>query len=423
MAKSRPPEFEVPPTAGLPPRWRELSPFVGAAPQRGDLARCAADFLGTESVQVECSGTASLVVALTALHRLSGRRAVVVPAWTCPLVALAVAHCGLQLRLCDLAPGSIDFDARALARACDSETLAVVPTHLGGRVADVDAAHIAARKVGAFVIEDAAQAFGARRNGRSVGFDGDAGFFSLAVGKGLTTYEGGVLVARDAALRSEFARASRDIVPHRIGWEWKRSLQLLGYHLFYRPSLLRFAYGAPLRRALRHGDAVAAVGDDFPLAIPLHTLGRWRQAVGARAFARLPAFLAACTAQAQVRKARLARIAGVDVIDDGGNAQGTWPFLLLRLPNEATRDAALRMLWGNGAGVSRLFIHALPDYAYLADLVGRHDVPNARALAATTLTISNSPWLDDARFEAICATLEVVAGQADSAASSKTHRE
>jgi dTDP-4-amino-4,6-dideoxygalactose transaminase len=58
--------------------------------------------------------------------------------------------------------------------------------------------------------------------------------------------------------------------------------------------------------------------------------------------------------------------------------------------------------------VSRLFIHALPDYAYLADRVPRQDVPNARDFAARTLTISNSPWLDEERFEAICRTLEDV---------------
>ena len=91
---------EIPPTAGLPPRWRDLLPDGG-----GDLARRAAGFLDAEQVQVECSGTACLVIALTAMHRLSGRRAVVVPAYTCPLVALAVAYCGLELRICDLAPG------------------------------------------------------------------------------------------------------------------------------------------------------------------------------------------------------------------------------------------------------------------------------------------------------------------------------
>ncbi len=404
MATNLPRKHEVPPTAGLPPHWRDLLPFGAGR----DLAQCAADFLGTESVQVECSGTASLVVALTTLHRLSGRCVVVVPAYTCPLVALAVAHCGLELRVCDLAPGSIDFDAAQLAALCDRDTLALVPTHLGGRVADVDTAIAIARRCGAFVIEDAAQAFGARRRGRAVGLDGDVGFCSLAVGKGLTTYEGGLLVTRDGALRAELARTRCEIIPHRLGWELKRTLQLLGYHAAYRPSLLRIAYGAPLRRALRRGDPVAAVGDDFSLPIPLHTLGRWRQAVGAHAFSRLPAFLEATAAQALARKARLAKIAGVAVVDDAADAQGTWPFLMLRLRDASARDAALQRLWSAGLGVSRLFIHALPDYAYLARIVGAHDVPNARAFAATTLTISNSLWLGDDDFAAICAVLESV---------------
>jgi len=394
---------EIPPTAGLPPRWRDLLPFGG-----GDLARRAADFLGVEQVQVECSGTASLVIALTAMHRLSGRRAVVVPAYTCPLVALAVAHCGLELRVCDLAPGSIDFDAAALARLCDRDVLAVVPTHLGGRVADIATAKVIAANVGAFVIEDAAQALGARIDGRSVGLDGDAGFFSLAVGKGLTTFEGGLLVARDAALREAFARVAREVAPFRFDWELKRSLQLFGYHVAYRPSLLGLAYGMPLRRALREGDPIAAVGDDFSADIPLHALGRWRQGVGARAFARLSDFLAACTAQAQRRKARLAQIPGIEIVDDPVGAEGVWPFFMLRVRDEVTRDAVLRELWSTGVGVSRLFIHALPDYAYLQPLVGEQDVPNARAFAATMLTVSNSPWLDEATFESICATLSAL---------------
>lgn len=365
-----------------------------------------AAFLGTPSVQLECSGTAAFVVALTALHRLSGRRVVIVPAYTCPLIALAVAHCGLEIRLCDLAPASIDFDAAELARICDRDVLAIVPTHLAGRVADVDSAIEIARNVGAYVIEDAAQALGARRNGRSVGFDGDVGFFSLAVGKGLTTFEGGVLVTRDASLRDALARVSRAIAPRRIGWELKRSLQLLGYHAVYRPSLLALAYGAPLRRALRRGDPVAAVGDDFSPNIPLHTLGRWRQSVGAQAFARLPTFLDDCTARALQRKTRLQRIAGIHVIDDPADAHGAWPFLLLQMRSESVRDAALHQLWSEGLGVSRLFIHALPDYPYLQSIAAQQNVPTARAFAATTLTISNSPWLCDTDFDVICAVFE-----------------
>ena len=396
--------FEVPPTAGLPPRFGDLLPSTTPT-----LAGQAARFLGIDEVQIECSGTAALVVALTALKRQSPRISVIVPAYTCPLVAIAVAHCGLQLRLCDLASSGIDMDAAALAALCDEDTLAIVPTHLAGRVADVDTAIACARRVGAWVVEDAAQALGARfADGAAAGTRGDIGFFSLAVGKGLTTYEGGLLVARDASMRAALRRCSDEIVPSDATWEFKRTLQLLGYHAFYRPAGLPLVYGRPRRRALRAGDATAAVGDDFPLSIPLHRLGAWRQSVGARAFPRLRDFLDARTAQAQRRGTRLAQIPGIEVVRDEANARGTWPFLTLRMSSHAVRDAALAELWATNLGVSRLFIHALPDYDYLAAIVPKADVPNARDFAARTLTISNSPWLDDESFEHICHVLEHV---------------
>ena len=387
--------YEVPPTAGLPPRFGDLLPF-----NTPTLAEQAARFLGIDEVQVECSGTAALVVALTALKRRSPRMSVIVPAYTCPLVAIAVAHCGLKLRLCDLAPNGIDMDAAALAALCDEDALAIVPTHLAGRVADIDTAIACARRVGAHVIEDAAQALGARfADGTSAGTRGDIGFFSLAVGKGLTTFEGGLLTACDASLRAQLRRCSEEIVAVDAAWERKRTLQLLGYHAFYRPSGLPLVYGWPRRRALRAGDAIAAVGDDFPLAIPLHRVGAWRQRVGARAFARLRDFLDAGAGQARRRCLRLAQIRGVEVVGDSAQAQGTWPFLLLRMPSREARDAALAELWTTNLGVSRLFIHALPDYDYLAAIVPKADVPNARDFAARTLTISNSPWLDEAAFD------------------------
>ena len=392
---------EVPPTAGLPPRLRDLLPA-----RTPSLAVQAAQFIGAEDVQVECSGTACLVVALTALKRRSPRTSVIVPAYTCPLVAIAVAHCGLTLRLCDLVPNGIDMDPDALAKLCDDDTLAVMPTHLAGRVADVGTAIECAQRVGAWVIEDAAQALGARIGGAAAGTLGDIGFFSLAVGKGLTTYEGGLLVARDARLRTELRRCSDDIVPFSASWEFKRTLQLLGYYAFYRPSGLPLVYGIPRRRALRHGDAIAAVGDDFPLSVPLHRLGAWRQAIGARAFSRLSDLQSRLAERARVRCARLERIPEINVIRDGGETRGTWPFLLALAPSRQARDAALDRLWMSNLGVNRLFVRALPDYEYLAAIVPDADVPNARDFAARTLTISNSPWLDDEDFEKVAVALE-----------------
>jgi dTDP-4-amino-4,6-dideoxygalactose transaminase len=394
---------EIPPTAGLPIHWRDLAPS-GAAPS---LAACMAEQLVVPTPLPTCSGTAALMVALSALHRRApARDLVVVPAYTCPLVAIAVRQLGLRLRLCDLAPGHFDLDPQALASACREDTLAVVPTHLARLVADVTTAVSIARYAGTFVIEDAAQALGARRGGQSVGLQGDAGFFSLAAGKGLSIYEGGLLIARDPALRESMADTASALLPRDRRMELLRCAELIGLTCCYRPSLLGLAYGLPLRRALRRGDSTTAVGDRFPMRAPLHRVGRWRLAVGTRAAARWPDFLASRRALARRRIERLRRIDGLHVFDEAPDSTASWPCLLLRMPDEAHRDAALAQLWQSGLGVTRLFAHALPDYGYLADCVPRTTMPRATDFAARTLTVSNSPWLDEARFEHICDTLD-----------------
>ena len=391
---------ELPPTAGLPLKVADLRP--GSA----DFAAQATAWLGTPPLQLECSGTAALVVTLHAMHKLKPeRREVVVPAWTCPLVALAIHRAGLIPRLCDLAPDHYDMDAGQLAVVTGDHTLAIVPTHIAGRIADVHTANAIARSAGAFVIEDAAQATGARQDGQSVGLLGDAGFFSLAVGKGLTLFEGGLLTARESAMRDALATSHREVIHADPRMDRQRALELAGYALMYRPSLLSLVYGRPLRKALAANDPVAAVGDDFGPEIPLHTVSRWRQAVGARALPRLHGFVQATRRQALRRLEQLQRIPGVVTFGDAPGDEGVWPFLLLLMPDQAARDAALKELWTAGLGVSRLFIHALPDYSYLRDIVAPAELPRARDFAARSLTIGNSLWLRDDEFERIRAVL------------------
>ena len=89
----------------------------------------------------------------------------------------------------------------------------------------------------------------------------------------------------------------------------------------------------------------------------------------------------------------------------------------MHLPDETCRDAALAHLWPSGLGAGRLFAHALPDYPFLRGTVPAA-VPHARDFAARTLTIGNSPWLDDAHFarivdglrQSLCAIAEAGSG-------------
>ncbi len=388
---------EVPPTAGLPLTWMDFSELA----REPDLEIALARFLGVAAAGITCSGTASLIVTLEALKRRSRRRAVVIPAYTCPLVPIAVAHVGLHVKVCDVSAGGFDFDTDALARACDADTLALIPTHLGGMVANLEPVIEIAERAGALVVEDAAQALGATWRGRPVGTVGQVGCYSLSRGKGLTLYEGGFWVARDDDLRVAIARAADDLMPPRVGIELVRIVQLIGYRLLYNPIGLDFAYGRPLRRALARGNLLGAVGDEQRSAIPLHRVGRWRRSVGASALRRLPAAISANARRGRSRAARLREIPGINVLGELPATTGTWPFLTVLADSVHMRDHILARLWGAGLGVSRLFIHDLTGYRYLDAIVPRTAVPNARALAERSFTVSNSDYLSDEEFHRI----------------------
>nr|WP_312454486.1 DegT/DnrJ/EryC1/StrS family aminotransferase [Stenotrophomonas pavanii] len=378
---------ELPPTAGLP---MQASDFL---PGGGDLRDILANQLGTPPLQLTCSGTHALLIALRTLRKRAPKRdTVILPAYTCPLVPIAVHSLGLRVQLCDTRRGHFDFDPAQLSRLADARTLAILPTHLGGRIADVERACDIARRAGAWVIEDAAQALGARIGNSSVGLRGDIGFFSLAAGKGLSLHEGGLLVSRDDELRAALAEHAAEQVRSSLRWELLRSVQLLGLAACYRPSLLSLVYGNPLRNALQRGDLEEAVGDIFPLDIPQHRVSHWRQNIGANAARRLPAFLQAGRLRALQLRVQLAQLPAVEVVDGLAGTGGTWPMLMLLLPSQRARDAALDELWPRGLGASRMFIHALPDYAYLRGIVPQDDMPNARDFAARMLTLGNSAW-------------------------------
>lgn len=421
---------EPPPTAGLP---LQLSDWL---PASAYLESALAEFIGVGEALVSCSGTAALVAALEALMaRAPERLDVIVPAYTCPLVPLAIAHCGLTTVLCDIEPETFNFDLDALERLCGANTLAVIPTHYGGRVSAVLPAVEIAHAAGAWVIEDAAQSLGAKIDGCSVGLAGDIGFFSLAVGKGLTLFEGGVLVSKTPALLAECrARLFHQYHPphwrQRLRgyvWDWQRTFELLAYTVVYRPALLRWVYARPVRKALAHNDLIDAAGDDFSRDIPLHRVGSIRKTIGYHALKRLPQWLHQLRQQGQERYHRLLQLEGIHVYGDHLQqtmaeaiatteasthteiqAEGAWPFIMILMPSNKARDWLIERSWGAGLGTSLMFVHAMPDYEAYRDIIADaapNDFPGAREIASRMVVISNSPWMTDVRFEALCSLI------------------
>jgi dTDP-4-amino-4,6-dideoxygalactose transaminase len=155
------------------------------------------------------SGTSALHVALRCLNVGPGDE-VIVPAMTFVATAWAVSYCGATPVFVDIDPVRRGLDARKVAAAITSRTKAIMPVHLYGMPADMDAILAVAGKHGVPVVEDCAQAHGARYKGKRAGQFGVMAGFSFYPGKNLGAYgEGGAMVTNDEAYAAR-ARRLRD---------------------------------------------------------------------------------------------------------------------------------------------------------------------------------------------------------------------
>jgi dTDP-4-amino-4,6-dideoxygalactose transaminase len=173
---------------------------TGAFTMGAALAAFEEDFAaycGAEHCVGVSSGTEAIVLALRALGVGPGDE-VIVPTNSFVATAEAVSLAGATPRLVDVDPGSHLLTAEVVERAIGPRTRAVIPVHLFGQTVDLDPILALARDAGLAVVEDAAQAHGARHRGRRVGTLGDAGCFSFYPTKNLGAWgDGGAVVARD----------------------------------------------------------------------------------------------------------------------------------------------------------------------------------------------------------------------------------
>jgi dTDP-4-amino-4,6-dideoxygalactose transaminase len=132
---------------------------------------------------------------------------VIVPAHTFIATWLAVSHAGATPIPVDVDAATGNLDPRLLVAALTPRTKAVMPVHLYGQPADVDAIRAAVGDRGIKVIEDAAQAHGAHYKGKPVGSLGDAAGFSFYPGKNLGALgDGGAVVTADGQLAAAVRR-------------------------------------------------------------------------------------------------------------------------------------------------------------------------------------------------------------------------
>jgi dTDP-4-amino-4,6-dideoxygalactose transaminase len=176
-------------------------------------ARCA-DYLGVEHAIGISSGTDALLLALMALGIGEGDE-VLCPAFTFFATAGSIARLGARPVFVDVDENSFNLDVGDAERRITDKTRAIIPVHLYGRAAQMNAIVELAEKHDLAIVEDAAQAFGSRLNGQAVGSFGEFGAFSFYPTKNLGAFgDAGMLVTNEPQL-AEMARCLRVHGGHR----------------------------------------------------------------------------------------------------------------------------------------------------------------------------------------------------------------
>jgi dTDP-4-amino-4,6-dideoxygalactose transaminase len=196
---------------GLRKIWEETldhAAFIGGAPVER-FENAFADFCETRHAVGVGNGTDALTLALTALQVGDGEE-VILPVNSFVATAEAVVHAGAIPVFVDVDPRTSNIDVNRIEERITSRTRALIAVHLYGQPADMDPILEIARRYGLRVVEDAAQAHGARYRGRRAGSMGDAACFSFYPAKNLGACgDGGAVVTNDSHV-AEAVRRLRD---------------------------------------------------------------------------------------------------------------------------------------------------------------------------------------------------------------------
>lgn len=355
-----------------------------------------ADYVGARHCVGVANGTVALELALESLGVGPGDE-VVVPALSFVATAMAVANLGARPVFADVDPVTFNLDPAALEASVTARTVAVVPVHLHGLPADLTAITETCSRHDLAMVEDAAQAHGARVGGRHVGTFGAVGCFSLQATKNLPTCgEGGLVVTDDDALAARLRRLRQfgEVI------ERGRPRQYVSHELGHNAKLSSVQAAFTLSQLARLDDNDRAQ-------------------------------------QRQVRRLldRLSALPGLQGPSLGGpDIHRVWHILRWRIDPSvvglgrssagSVRAAAQRALRAEGVPVTRYQLMPLGDHPAFADLPpspGQHPVPVTRAVLEDSLTLqrrhldpSAGPLLDQygGAFAKVWDNLDLVRGLA-----------
>lgn len=379
------------PSAGVPVPLSGLAQGLFAtdtAPFRDELAR----LFDVRRAGLVSSGSAAFYLILKALSTRSGRKEVVLPAYTAPVVVLPVLKAGLRPVVADVSLETFNIDAEDVGRVIGPDTLAVMPAHMFGIPCDVEGLREIAGEFDSALVEDAASAFGAKSGGRFAGTLGDAGYYSFHRGKQVSTVTGGAWVTGDDELAAAITREAEQL---RYPSPMERAVmfaKLVGFSLAVRP----WFYSAFHPLLARFKDT--APHQDFPL----HAYTSTQAGVGISLLRDLERIVAVRNQRSDLARQILGSTDAITLPSVLAGTRPAYNHCPLLMPDPETRAKALAGALDAGVECTVLYDRTIYQaYNLKPDEYGGGRCAKAEDLASRLLLIPCHPLIPMARVEQV----------------------
>jgi perosamine synthetase len=337
---------------------------LSLGPMQERFERAFAEWLGDGDAVAVSSGTTALHLGVRALGWGAGDEVL-----TSPFSFVASANCllyeGARPVFCDVDPETLNLDPAAAEAAVSERTTGILPVHIFGYPAAMPELEGIASRHGLGLLEDACEALGAvDSEGQAVGTRGNLATFAFYANKQMTTGEGGMIVPSgpEAAARLRSERNQGRAAD--MGW-----LDHGGLGFNYRLS-----------------DIAAALG--------------------VAQLEKLDAMLADRSRVALLYAEGLAVIEGLQVPSPGrGEERRSWFVYVVRIPEEADRDATVARLAERGIA-SKAYLPCIHLFPHLCELGYREgQFPVAEAASARSLALPFFPSMSESQISRVCEAL------------------
>ena len=181
------------------------SGMIAQGPKTAELEDMFAKLCGTKYAVAFSNGTTAIHAGAISLGISEGDEVLTVP-FTFIATANPVVMQGGKVVFVDISEDDFCIDAEKIEEKITDKTKAIIPVDLFGQIYNYERVKEIADKHGLKILEDACQAVGATRNGRTAGNCGDVGAFSLYATKNIATGEGGILTTNDDAILNKVKR-------------------------------------------------------------------------------------------------------------------------------------------------------------------------------------------------------------------------